>query len=157
MICKQEDDAEDSDGDNDADHCMWDKLEHERLEGATGGSSHAISHLHQMRSCPAQHTLMEHHHLHDCVEYDTGMPKMGLERLKCDLGLGIKSGPSGAGAGTVAGLTEHDSSSSHPSRQPLGTSSNSSSSSSGSSSSSSSSSSCCCSLDLPMLKEAGAA
>jgi hypothetical protein len=59
MICKREDDAEDGDDDDDNDHCMWDKLEdkleHERLEGAAGGSSHATVRPHQMRPCPAQH------------------------------------------------------------------------------------------------------
>jgi hypothetical protein len=59
-------------------------------------------------------TLMEHHHLHDCVDYDTGLPKLGPKRLKSELGLDIKGGPGGAGAGAVAGLAEGGGSSSHP-------------------------------------------
>ena len=95
MICKREDDAEDGDDDDDNDHCMWDKLENELR--AAGGSSHAT--VSPRQPCPARHTLMERHHLHDCVDYDTGKPKLGLKRLKSELGLDIKGGPGGGSSG----------------------------------------------------------
>jgi hypothetical protein len=101
MICKRENSAENSE--DDPDHCMWDEFE---------------------TTFPAQHTPMEHHHLHGCIDYNTRRPKSPRETLKHKWGLDIKGGHSGAGTGTAAGSTEHNSSSNHPNRQPLSTSSN---------------------------------
>ena len=63
-ISKGSNSIENSGGDSD--YCWWSEMETE---------------------CPGQHIPMEHHHIHGCVDYETGNPKAPRERLRRDWGL----------------------------------------------------------------------
>jgi hypothetical protein len=75
--------------------------------------------------CPGQHTPMEHHHVHGCVNYDTRKPNAPRKRLMDELGLNTRGGPSRTTTSTAAESTDYTSSSNH---QNLNSSNNNSSS-----------------------------
>ena len=75
---------------SDRNHCWWNEM---------------------AETCPANHTPMEHHHLHGCVNYETKKPNVPRRRLTSELGLDSTSGTISIATSTAAVSTNYTSNS----------------------------------------------